>query len=126
MLKHVTAILLLGASCPAILLAADNGAIRSITLSSGGLAQVSRSADVDGDGVIRTEVPLDQVDDILKSLVVNGSAGSVAGRAAAVAGGVQGPAVQPGEPPRIGRLSCLFYRLFSCERTNRSPFSLMR
>ncbi|RAX39108.1 DUF4139 domain-containing protein [Rhizobium tropici] len=79
MLKQVTAILLLGASCPAISLAADNGAIRSITLSSGGLAQVSRSADVNSDGVIRIEVPLDQVDDILKSLVVNGFAGSVAG-----------------------------------------------
>ncbi|MGV1792660.1 DUF4139 domain-containing protein [Rhizobium sp. A37_96] len=79
MLKHVTAILLLSASFPAFSLAADNGAIRSITLSSGGLAQVSRSADINGDGVIRIEVPLDQVDDILKSLVVNGSAGSVAG-----------------------------------------------
>lgn len=79
MLKHVTAILLLSASFPAFSLAADNGVIRSITLSSGGLAQVSRSADINGDGVIRIEVPLDQVDDILKSLVVNGSAGSVAG-----------------------------------------------
>ncbi|MBB6483474.1 DUF4139 domain-containing protein [Rhizobium lusitanum] len=83
MLKQVTAILLLGASFPAISLAADNGAIRSITLSSGGLAQVSRSADVNSDGVIRIEVPLDQVDDILKSLVVNGSVGSVAGMALA-------------------------------------------
>ncbi|AYG68136.1 MULTISPECIES: DUF4139 domain-containing protein [unclassified Rhizobium] len=79
MLKQVSAILLLGASFPAMSLAADNGAIRSITLSSGGLAEVSRSADVNSDGVIRIEVPLDQVDDILKSLVVNGSAGSVAG-----------------------------------------------
>ncbi len=79
MLKQVTAILLLSVSCPAIVLAADNGAIRSITLSSGGLARVSRSADINSDGVIRIEVPLDQVDDILKSLVVNGSAGSVAG-----------------------------------------------
>ncbi|TIX89483.1 DUF4139 domain-containing protein [Rhizobium sp. P44RR-XXIV] len=79
MLKQVTAILLLSVSSPAIVLAADNGAIRSITLSSGGLAQVSRAADINSDGVIRIEVPLDQVDDILKSLVVNGSAGSVAG-----------------------------------------------
>ncbi|NLS19820.1 DUF4139 domain-containing protein [Rhizobium sp. P40RR-XXII] len=79
MLKQVSAILLLSASCPAIALAADNGAIRSITLSSGGLAEVSRAADVNSDGVIRIEVPLDQVDDILKSLVVNGSAGAVAG-----------------------------------------------
>lgn len=79
MLKQVAAILLLSASFPAISLADDNGAIRAITLSSGGLAQVSRSADVNRDGVIRLEVPLDQVDDILKSLVVNGAAGSVAG-----------------------------------------------
>ncbi|GES51925.1 hypothetical protein Rhsp01_54190 [Rhizobium sp. NBRC 114257] len=79
MLKQVSAILLLSASFPAIALAADNGAIRSITLSSGGLAQVSRSADINSDGVIRIEVPLDQVDDILKSLVVDGAAGSVAG-----------------------------------------------
>lgn len=79
MLKQVTAILLLSVSSPAIVLAADNGAIRSITLSSGGLAQVSRAADINSDGVIRIEVPLDQVDDILKSLVVNGSGGSVAG-----------------------------------------------
>jgi hypothetical protein len=83
MLKQVTTILLLSVSCPAIVLAADNGAIRSITLSSGGLAQVSRSADINSDGVIRIEVPLDQVDDILKSLVVNGSAGSVGGMALA-------------------------------------------
>ncbi|MDK4703828.1 DUF4139 domain-containing protein [Rhizobium sp. CNPSo 4062] len=79
MLKQVTTILLLSVSSPAIALAADNGAIRSIILSSGGLAQVSRSADINTDGVIRIEVPLDRVDDILKSLVVNGSAGSVAG-----------------------------------------------
>ncbi|KAA1177705.1 DUF4139 domain-containing protein [Rhizobium tropici] len=79
MLKQVSVILLLGASFPAMSLAADNGAIRSITLSSGGLAEVSRAAGVNSDGVIRIEVPLDQVDDILKSLVVSGSVGSVAG-----------------------------------------------
>ena len=79
MLKQVTAILLLSVAFPAISLAADNGAIRAITLSSGGLAEVSRSAVVDGDGVVRIEVPLDQVDDMLKSLVVNETEGSVAG-----------------------------------------------
>ncbi|QND46837.1 DUF4139 domain-containing protein [Rhizobium lusitanum] len=79
MLKQVTAILLLSVAFPAISLAADNGAIRAITLSSGGLAEVSRSAAVDSDGVARLEVPLDQVDDMLKSLVVNGTEGSVAG-----------------------------------------------
>ena len=79
MLKQVTAILLLSVAFPAISLAADNGAIRAITLSSGGLAEVSRSAAVDSDGVVRIEVPLDQVDDMLKSLVVNETEGSVAG-----------------------------------------------
>ncbi len=79
MLKQVSAILLLSVAFPAMSLAADNGVIRAITLSSGGLAEVSRSAEIDGDGVVRIEVPLDQVDDILKSLVVNGSAGSVTG-----------------------------------------------
>ena len=79
MLKQVTAILLLSVAFPAISLAADNGAIRAITLSSGGLAEVSRSAVVDGDGVVRIEVRLDQVDDMLKSLVVNETEGSVAG-----------------------------------------------
>ncbi|MQB43416.1 DUF4139 domain-containing protein [Rhizobium sp. ICMP 5592] len=78
MLKQVTAILLLSVAFPAVSLAADNGAIRAITLSSGGLAEVSRSAAVGSDGVVRLEVPLDQVDDMLKSLVVNGTEGSVA------------------------------------------------
>lgn len=79
MLKQVSAILLLSVAIPVVSLAADNGAIRAITLSSGGLAEVSRSAVVDSDGVARLEVPLDQVDDMLKSLVVNGTEGSVAG-----------------------------------------------
>lgn len=79
MLKQVSAILLLSVAFPAISLAADNGAIRAITLSSGGLAEVSRSAAVGSDGMVRLEVPLDQVDDMLKSLVVNETEGSVAG-----------------------------------------------
>ncbi|HEX8045741.1 DUF4139 domain-containing protein [Rhizobium sp.] len=79
MLKQVTAILLLSVAFPAVSLAADNGAIRAITLSSGGLAEVSRSAAMRSDGVVRLEVPLDQVDDMLKSLVVNETEGSVAG-----------------------------------------------
>lgn len=49
---------------------AGNGPIRSVTLSSGGVAEVVRSSDVDAGGVIEIDVPLAQVDDILKSLVV--------------------------------------------------------
>lgn len=78
MLKQVTAILLISVAFPAVSLAAANGPIRAITLSSGGLAEVSRSAAVDGNGLVHIEVPLDQVDDMLKSLVVNETAGSVA------------------------------------------------
>ncbi|MGU3496133.1 DUF4139 domain-containing protein [Xanthobacteraceae bacterium A53D] len=61
------------------LLAADAG-IRAITLSSGGLAEINRAAAVEGDGVIRLEVPAAQLDDLLKSLVVsdpNGAVGAI-------------------------------------------------
>ncbi|CAM4319223.1 DUF4139 domain-containing protein [Bordetella tumbae] len=58
--------------------ASDNGSIREVRLSSGGLAEIVRAAPVN-DGSVRLEVPLDQVDDILKSLVLNSSAASVSG-----------------------------------------------
>ncbi|CAM4153729.1 DUF4139 domain-containing protein [Bordetella muralis] len=57
----------------------NNGSIREIRLSSGGLAEIVRAAPVGQDGTIRLEVPLDQVDDILKSLVLNSSTASVSG-----------------------------------------------
>ncbi|MCQ8783738.1 DUF4139 domain-containing protein [Mangrovibrevibacter kandeliae] len=71
----VLALLLVGTS-PAALFAAD-GDIRSVTLSSGGLAEITRSQHVDGAGSVRLEVPLEQVDDILKSLVVRDPSGTV-------------------------------------------------
>jgi hypothetical protein len=52
--------------------------IQSVTLSSGGLAEVTRSVSVDGDGMVSVEVPSTQVDDVLKSLVVGDPSGSVA------------------------------------------------
>ncbi|WP_404934312.1 DUF4139 domain-containing protein [Nitratireductor sp. L15S-10] len=55
----------------------DNGRIKAITLSSGGLAEVRRSARIDGDGTLRVDIPLDQVDDFLKSLVVRDPAGTI-------------------------------------------------
>jgi hypothetical protein len=58
-------------------LAAEGGTIRSVVLSSGGLAAVSRSIAVDGPATIRIDVPLDQVDDLLKSLVVSDPGGTV-------------------------------------------------
>ena len=56
---------------------ADGGTIREVRLSSGGLAEVVRSVPVGGGGAVRIEVPLDQVDDVLKSLVVIGGAARV-------------------------------------------------
>lgn len=60
-------------------LSADNGPITSITLSSGGLAEVVRKADIDSAGLINMTVPLDQVNDVLKSIVVFDAAGVVEG-----------------------------------------------
>jgi hypothetical protein len=54
-----------------------NSPVKSVTLSSGGLAEIRRTASLDGNGEIRIEVPLDQVNDILKSLVVFDPKGTV-------------------------------------------------
>ena len=51
--------------------------IEAITLSSGGLAQIHRSARIAANGGIRIDAPLEQVDDILKSLVVSDPAGKL-------------------------------------------------
>jgi hypothetical protein len=59
--------------------AAVNGPVKSVTLSSGGLAEVVRSAEVGKDAEISIEVPLDQIDDVLKSLVVRDEKGQVKG-----------------------------------------------
>lgn len=53
--------------------------IDSITLSRGGLAEIQRSTRVSADSKLHLEVPLEQVDDILKSLVVQDPQGSVQG-----------------------------------------------
>jgi hypothetical protein len=53
--------------------------IQAVTLSSGGMAEVHRRAQVDGAGIVRIDVPLAQVDDILKSLVVRDAGGQVGG-----------------------------------------------
>lgn len=58
-------------------LAGNNGPIKTVTLSSGGLAEIVREAKVGDDSNISIEVPLNQVDDLLKSLVVKDKAGGV-------------------------------------------------
>jgi hypothetical protein len=57
--------------------AAVNGPVKSVTLSSGGLAEIVRSAEIGKDSEITIEVPLDQIDDVLKSLVVRDEKGQV-------------------------------------------------
>ena len=52
--------------------------LQRIMLSSGGVGYFEYEAVVDGNATLSLDVPLDQVDDILKSLVVyddNGTAG---------------------------------------------------
>ncbi len=52
--------------------------IEAVTLSSGGLAEIRRSITLDEMQELTFDVPLDQVNDILKSLVVYDEAGGIA------------------------------------------------
>lgn len=52
--------------------------IEAITLSSGGLAEIQRSVHVDGTTELDFDVPLNQVNDLLKSLIVRDPSGGVA------------------------------------------------
>src|ERR1700733_3102997 len=52
--------------------------LNRVILSSGGVGYFEYSAEVDGDQTLDLDVPVGQVDDILMSLVVFDSAGSVA------------------------------------------------
>ncbi|MBK3424013.1 DUF4139 domain-containing protein, partial [Methylobacterium sp. IIF4SW-B5] len=56
---------------------AASGLVREVTLSSGGLAEVTLAGTVDGDATIALDVRADQIDDILKSLVVRDPGGRV-------------------------------------------------
>src|SRR5215467_7513243 len=51
--------------------------LRRVMLSSGGVGYFEYEAEVDGAALLGLDVPLAQVDDVLKSLVVFDSAGSV-------------------------------------------------
>lgn len=52
--------------------------VTEVTLSSAGLAEIRQEAEVSGGEGVELSVPLDQVDDILKSLVVRDPNGAVA------------------------------------------------
>jgi len=80
MLNRIVASLFVASLAPITVLAAtQSGHIREIRLSSGGLAEVVRVAPVDEAGLIRLEIPLDQVDDILKSTVLLSNKASATG-----------------------------------------------
>jgi hypothetical protein len=59
--------------------AADAPRLERITMASSGVAFLELAAPVDAEGAVTIPVPLDQVDDILKSLVVLGGASRVTG-----------------------------------------------
>ncbi|MGH7092534.1 MAG: hypothetical protein ACREFB_03240 [Stellaceae bacterium] len=66
-------VIILGASVPA---AAGDLALKRVVLSNGGVGYFEYEAAVDGDATLSLSVGLDQVDDVLKSLMVYDSAGS--------------------------------------------------
>ncbi|WP_018041762.1 DUF4139 domain-containing protein [Methylobacterium sp. 88A] len=68
-------LMLMLATAPPLM--AASGGIRDVTLSSGGLAEVTVARSVEGDTTVAIDVQADQIDDILKSLVVRDPAGSV-------------------------------------------------
>jgi len=72
--NRIVASLFIAAVVPTAAFATNNGPIREIRLSSGGLAEITRALPLSKEGVVRLEVPRDQVDDILKSLMLNSSA----------------------------------------------------
>ena len=70
--------LLVSTALPRLSHAADL-TLQRIMLSSGGVGYVEYEAAVDGPATLGLDVPLDQVDDLLKSLVVFDSAGGIGG-----------------------------------------------
>jgi hypothetical protein len=57
--------------------AAADLVLKRVVLSTGGVGYLEYEAEVAGDAALSLDVPLDQVDDVLKSLVVYDSGGSV-------------------------------------------------
>ena len=77
---HVHTIIVLAAAAAMIALAPGARAAETLTLervmlSSGGVGYFEFEAEVEGDAALRLTVPLDQVDDVLKSIVVYDTAG---------------------------------------------------
>jgi hypothetical protein len=63
--------------CAALPAMAADLVIKRVMLSAGGVAYIEREAQIEGNAELTLDVPLDQVDDVLKSVVVYDSSGSV-------------------------------------------------
>src|SRR5437879_2440309 len=78
MRRRAVSILVLLVLCslggPAI---AGDLALKRVMLSTGGVAYLEYEAEVEGDARLTFSVPLDQVDDVLKSIVVYDSKGGI-------------------------------------------------
>lgn len=79
MRRLLTAIALLGFLAWPVLASAQDLVLKRVLLSSGGLGYFEYEAAVEGDTKLKLTVPLDQVDDVLKSLVVYDDKGNVGG-----------------------------------------------
>ena len=77
-LSRVCQIIALAATLTPLTAIADTTLpVKRVILSSSGLAQIERGGDVDGNAQISLPVPLDEVDDLLKSLAVFDAKGKV-------------------------------------------------
>src|SRR6185437_16943911 len=79
MRRLLTAIALLGLLALPAFASAQDLALKRVMLSSGGLGYFEYEAAVDGEANLKLTVSLDQVDDVLKSLVVYDDKGGVGG-----------------------------------------------
>ncbi len=79
-MRHfLTSLALLGLFAFPTLAAAQDLALKRVMLSSGGMGYFEYEATVDGDATLKLTVSLQQVDDVLKSLVVYDDKGGVGG-----------------------------------------------
>ena len=78
-MRRLLVVALLGLFSFPSLAAAQDLALKRVMLSSAGLGYFEYEATVDNDATLKLTVPLDQVDDVLKSLVVYDDKGGVGG-----------------------------------------------
>ncbi len=76
LIHYKTQVCALGLIAVATQAAAGEPVLRRVVLSSGGVGQFEFEADVSGAAALQIDIPLDQVDDVLKSLTVDDAAGA--------------------------------------------------